>query len=84
MRRAIDGRFRKSEMAGFGRTAGSLRGKKCSRLRVIHHAPGHDDVARLASCAKGSILPDPPGLTLASAAVLGAASPAQQRDAYYA
>jgi Uma2 family endonuclease len=44
---------------------------------VIHHARGHDDVVATRIVSEGSILLDPPGLTLALTAPLGAASQAQ-------
>jgi Uma2 family endonuclease len=44
---------------------------------VIHHARAHDDAVATRIVSEGSILLDPPGLTLAMSAVFGVASPAQ-------
>jgi Uma2 family endonuclease len=41
---------------------------------VIHHARGHDDVVATRIVSEGSIVLDPPGLTLTLTAVFGAAS----------
>jgi hypothetical protein len=41
---------------------------------VIHHARGHDDVVATRVVSEGSVLLDPPGLTLTLTAVFGAAS----------
>jgi hypothetical protein len=41
---------------------------------VIYHAPRRDEVVATRIVREGSILLDPPGLTLALAAVFGAAS----------
>ena len=43
---------------------------------VIHHARGHDDVVATRIVNEGSVLLDPPGLTLALSAVFGAPPPA--------
>jgi Uma2 family endonuclease len=44
---------------------------------VIHHARGHDDVVATRIVSEGSILLDPPGLTLALAAIFGEVSRVQ-------
>jgi Uma2 family endonuclease len=41
---------------------------------VIHHARGHDDAVATRVGSEGSIILDPPGLTLALSAIFGAAS----------
>jgi Uma2 family endonuclease len=44
---------------------------------VIHHARGHDDVVATRIVSEGSILLDPPGLTLPLSALFGTPPPAQ-------